>query len=72
MIQPLNASSHKNDSILQTPDAKLENTNDLVDMTPKENTGSPKKISLNVEPFSKKLDKTQNMILSFDINFINL
>ena len=54
MIQPLNASSHKNDSILQTPDAKLENTNDLVDMTPKENTGSPKKISLNVEPLPLK------------------
>ena len=45
----MNASSHKNDSILQTPDAKLENTNELVDTTPKEKE-SPKKITLNVEP----------------------
>lgn len=49
-------SSHKNDSILQTPDAKLENTNELVDTTPKEKSviGSPKKISLNVEPLPQK------------------
>ena len=36
---------------MQTPDVKID---ELVDITPKEKMGSPKKISLNVEPLPLK------------------
>lgn len=49
---------------MQTPDAKIENNNELIDTTPKETlVPSPKKISLNVEPLPLKEEELEEPTL---------